>query len=330
MDPPGSDAPGCGELRRILADARHNGDPRQGGRPRIMVLPAALRLTVTRHLSQCGTCQGRRDDCMARWAPELLPILAHTELNEQVMEDLQPAPEVARSRAAHGTHRRGTHRRGAPVGTTATVVVRPPAAAAGAGLLAALLLLAFVWPGFLHGTTALVPRGSTAPSSPDPSSNGRSSSGAPQVTGTIDGLPGHNNKRQVRTGSAGLLSSLPPAATGSSAAPSLFASPTPPVRYGVQPSSSTPAVQQTSGTSPTSSPPAPSPSASAPQRTGVPSTPSPSTSPSSSPSPSASPTSTPSPSTSSTPSPTTSPSSTPSASSTTPQPTVAPSTLAPS
>lgn len=239
LDPPGSDAPGCGELRQVLAEARHDiGDPQAGGRRHTMVLPAALRLTVTRHLSQCGTCQGRRDDGMARWAPQLLPILDDTELDEQVTEDLHLVPELARPRDTPGPHGRV-----AAVGTSATAVVRRPAVAAAAGLLVALLLLAFVWPGFLHGSPALVPRGSTAPSSHD-SSSSPSSGGTPQVTETIDGVPGHSNVRRVRAGLAGLSSSLPPEAAGSSAGPSLFASPTPPVLSGVQPSTTSPAAQQ--------------------------------------------------------------------------------------
>ena len=333
LDQPGRDAPACGDLRRLLADARHNGDPQEDGRPRITALPAALRLTVTRHLSQCGACQGSRDDYMARWAPEMLPILAGVELNERVMEDLHLVPGLARSRDA-----RGAHRRVAPVGTASEAysmraVVRRVAATAGAGLFVALLLLAFVWPGFLHGTPGLVPRDYAAPSSQDPSS-----SGAPQATGTIDGVPGNNNGRHARAASAGLLSSPPSKAAGSVAAPSMFASPTPTAPYGVQTPTPTPTptARQTSGTPPTSSTPAPSPSAT--QRTGVPSTPWPSASPSTpsptkSPSPTTSPTTSPSPSASpsstppSTPSPAMSPAPSPTAS--TPSPSAPPSSAAP-
>src|SRR5262249_51272310 len=143
LDPSGSDAPGCGELRQVLADAQRDSGRQEGGRRHTAVLPVALRVTVTRHLSQCGTCQGRRDDCMGRWAPELLPMLAGTELNEQVMEGLRTVPELARPQDALGPHRRV-----ASVGTARMAVARKAAAAAGAGLLAALLLLAFVWPGF--------------------------------------------------------------------------------------------------------------------------------------------------------------------------------------
>ena len=324
---PGSDAPGCGELRQILADTQHDGDPQKGGRGHIAVLPTALRLTVARHLSQCGTCQGRRDDYTTLRAPALLPILAGAELNEQVMEDLYLAPELARPR-----HTPSFHRRAASVGTARTVVVRQPAAsaAAGAGLLVALLLLAFVWPGFLHSPAAFMPRDSTSPSSQNPRSGGPSGTGAPQVTGTIDGVPGHNYGRQVRPGAESLLSSLPPDSTGGLAAPpsSSSASPTPPVRYAVRPSTPASSAQPTSGPSPTSSPPAPSPSA--PRPTEVPSTP-----PTTSPPPSTPPPTSPPPSTPpTTPPPTSTPSTTPTpstpASSMAPLPTLAPSTPTPS
>src|SRR6185437_1990799 len=150
------------------------------------------RVAVARHLSQCGTCQGRRDDCTGRWGPELLPMLAGTELNEQVMEGLRTLPELARPRDALRSHRRF-----ASVGAAGTAVARKPAAAAGTGLLAALLLLAFVWPGFLHSTTAFVPRDSTTPSSHDPGSGGLSSTGAQPVTRATSGVSGHTDGRQV-------------------------------------------------------------------------------------------------------------------------------------
>jgi DNA-directed RNA polymerase specialized sigma24 family protein len=335
LDPPGGDAPGCGELRQILADAQHDGDPREGGRRHVAVLPASLRLTVTRHLSQCGTCQGRRDDCMARWAPELLPILADTELSEQVMEGLHSVAELARPGGTPGARRRA-----APAGTTGMAVARHPVAAAGAGLLAALLLLVFVWPGFLHSTAAFVPRDSTLPSSQDPSGSGRSSSDVPQVTGTIDGVPARGNGRQVRPGAAGLLNSLPSEAAGSLAAPSSSALP-PPAQHAVQPSASTPAAHPASVPSPASSPPALSPSPSASQPAKVPSTPPkspasptppPSTPPPASPAPSATPPPTTPPPAS--PAPSTPPLATSStsapASSTAPPSTLAPSTPAPS
>jgi len=79
-DPFGSRAPGCQELQQILADTQRDGDAHPGARRHPVVLPAALRLTVTRHVSQCATCQDQRDDRTARWAPELLPILACAEL----------------------------------------------------------------------------------------------------------------------------------------------------------------------------------------------------------------------------------------------------------
>jgi DNA-directed RNA polymerase specialized sigma24 family protein len=267
---PGSEAPGCWELRQILADAPHDGDPREGGRRSSAVLPAALRLAVARHLSQCVTCQEQRDDCMAWWEPELLPILAGSELSEQVMEDLRLMPEFARPRPAPGAHRRV-----ASVGTIGKVVIRR-AAATGGGLLAAMLLLAFVWPGFLHGSEASVHRGSTAPSPHDPSGSHVST---PQVTGKIGGVPSRNSRRQVSPGAAGLLSKLPQAATGSSTVPSSPASQTSPVQSTVQPSTApTPApTQHTSAAAPTSSPSAQSPSPSASQPTPSPSTSAPTT-----------------------------------------------------
>ena len=319
LDPPGSHAPGCGELRQILADAQRDSDWQEGGRRHTAVLPAALRVTVTRHLSQCGTCQGRRDDCTGRWGPELLPMLAGTELNEQVMEGLRAVPELARPRDALAARRRV-----ASVGTAGMAVARK-SAAAGAGLLAALLLLAFVWPGFLHSTGAFVPRDSTTPSSPDPGSGGLSSTGAQPVTGTPDGVSGRTGGRPVDPGGAALVNRLPPQAPGSLAAPS-SASPAPPVQHTLQPSTSTPAAQPASEPPPTSSPSALSPSPSATQPTGVPATPP--ASPASTPPPAtAPPSSSPSPSptspASSTPPPATTPPST--ASSSAPASSIAPS-----
>jgi DNA-directed RNA polymerase specialized sigma24 family protein len=282
---PGNEAPGCEELRQILADAPHDGDPREDGRRHIAVLPAALRLAVTRHLSQCGTCQEHRDDCMAWWAPGLLPVLAGAELSEQVMEDLRHIAEFG-PRAAPGAHRRA-----APAGTFGNVFTRR-AATTGGGLLAVLLLLAFVWPGFLHGTEASVRQGSTVPSAQDPSSSRPST---PQVTGEIGGVPSRDPGRQVSGGVAGALSSPPQAATGSPTAPSPSASSpsasrTPPMRSTVQPTiaPTSPATRATSApasTRPTSSPSAKPPSPSAPQptptsspSTSTPATPAPSTS----------------------------------------------------
>ena len=70
VDPPGIRAPGCAELRQMLADARSDdGDPHEDGRRHTAVLPAALRLTLSRHLSQCRACQDRRDDCMGGGRP---------------------------------------------------------------------------------------------------------------------------------------------------------------------------------------------------------------------------------------------------------------------
>jgi hypothetical protein len=257
---PGSGAPGCGELRQILADAQRDAD-RQEGRRYTAVLPVALRVTVTRHLSQCGTCQSRRDDCTGRWAAELLPMLAGSELNEQVMQALRVLPELTRPRDALETRRRA-----------AGAVARKPAAASGAGLLAALLLLAFVWPGFLHSTVDFVPRDS-APSSHGPSGGGLSSTGAQPVTGTAGGVSGQTHGRQAPSGGAGLVNSLPPQTTGNLAAPSPPASPTPSAQHPVQPSASAPATQPASAPSPANPPSALSPSPSAPQPTEIPSTP---------------------------------------------------------
>ncbi len=303
LGPPGSGAPGCGELRQILADAQHDsGRPEDARRP-AAVLPVALRVTVTRHLSQCGTCQARRDDCMRRWGPELLPMLTGTELDEQVTEGLRAVP--ARPRDALGVHRRA-----ASAGTGGMAVARRAAAAAGAGLVAALLLLAFVWPGFLHSTADFVPRDSTVPSSPDPSSGGLSSTSARPATGTPDGASGQTDGRPADPSGGTLLNRLPSSATGSPAAPS-SASPAPSVQHTLPPSTSAPAADPAS--TPSSSPSALTPSSSATQPTAVPSAPS--TSPASSTPPPATATPTTPPSTtapSSSPSPTSTASSAPS------------------
>ncbi len=194
VDPPSIGAPGCGELRQILAAARSDdGDPQEGPAPH-GALPAALRLTLSRHLSQCRACQDRRDDCMARWAPELLPILADAELHEQVMADLQSMPELRQPGAGPGAHRRV-----APAGPASKVVIGRAAAAAGTGLLAALLLLAFVWPGVLLGT-----RAATDVSSPDRNKAVTSGADAPKATDTVDGVPDDNHGRPARPRATGL------------------------------------------------------------------------------------------------------------------------------
>jgi hypothetical protein len=296
LDLLGNGAPGCGELRHILADAHHEGDPQADVRRLTVVLPTAARLTLSRHLSECGTCQDRRDDCMARWAPELLPILADAELYEQVMDDLQSVLERGQPGAAPGI--RG---RVASVGTAGTAVNRRPAvAAAGAGLLVALLLLAFVWPGFLHASGS-----SAALSSQDQSSSTASGIGIPQAISTSDAVPGNNQGGSVRPTGTGLLSSLPPVATPSSGAvpPSVY--------YTIQPS-----------TAPTSSPAQPT---SEPEPTSSRAKPSPS---SSSPKPKSTPSSAPSTKASTTPAPTT-PAPTPSVSTSTPTPTPTVSTSTP-
>src|SRR6185437_3845676 len=259
-DEPQGKAAGCGELRQLLADAQHDGDRHERGRRHLVVLPASVRLALSRHLSQCTACQGRRDDCMARWAPELLPILAGDEPSEQVMEDTQPPPELGQPGSAPGAHRRAS-----PVGTPGTVVRR--AAAAGAGLLAALLLLlAFAWPGFLHGT-----HGSPALSSQAGSSGDASGSAAPQVAGTagtVDGVSGGNHGQPVRRDASSLLGSPPPEVTGSLAAPSR--APVPPFAYYTVPPPTSPASspgQPASGSPPASPSGSPSPSSPRPETT---------------------------------------------------------------
>ncbi|TVZ05016.1 hypothetical protein EAS64_10355 [Trebonia kvetii] len=257
---PGNEAPGCWELRQILANAPRDGDPREDGQRHIAVLPAALRLAVTRHLSQCAICQENSDDCMAWWAPALLPVLAGAELSEQVMEDLRRIPEFGRPRVAPGAHRRG-----APVGAFRKVFTRT-AATTGGGLLVALLLLAFVRPGFLYGTEAAVHRGSTAPSAPDPSGSRLST---PLVTGEIGAVPSRNSGRQVNGRAAGPVGNPSQAATGSLTVPSSSASQTFPVRSTVSPSnaSTSPSAQTTSAPGPTSTPSPRPPSSTAPRPT---------------------------------------------------------------
>jgi hypothetical protein len=310
-DPPSVEAPGCGELRQLLAEARNDErDPQVDRRGQAVVLSAALRLTLSRHLSECRACQRRRDDCMARWAPELLPILAGAELQEQVMNDLQSVARLRQPGAVAGAHRRV-----APAGPARKIVVgRPALAAAGGGALAALLLAAFVWPGVLRGTPA-----ATDAFSPGRANAVTSGADAPTATGTVSGVPGGKHGRPARPRAAGVLGALPPTASQSPAASS-SASVRPSVYYTVPPATAPPS-------SPTPSSPSPSPS-SAPTRSTSPtptasaSTPTPSPSASTpTPTPSAStqtPTPTPSASTA-TPTPTTSaatPTPTPSASST--------------
>ena len=95
---------------------------------------------------------------MARWAQEILPIVAGAELNEQVIEDLRTIPESARSHrgARSGGLSRGSrsvHAGTARAGIGKAVFTRRVAAAGGAGLLV-VLLLGFVQPGFfLSGLT---------------------------------------------------------------------------------------------------------------------------------------------------------------------------------
>ena len=308
---PGVEGSGCGQLRQLLADAqRRDGDLRAGGPGRAVVLPAALRLVLSRHLGTCLTCQVRRDECRARWAAELQSILADAELRERVPQDVQSMP-MPEPRQVDAPRRAASAGRAASTGIASRIVVpRPAAAAAGGGLLVA-LLLAFVWPGVLHS-----PRGSTAPSSRDSGGIATIGTGAPAVTGTFDGVPGRDGGRPVRPGTAGLLSSLPTAAARSSAAPSsVLAQPS--VYYTLPPSS----ASASSPAEPSFGPPA----------TGWPATQAPSSPPrSSSPTPSAAPTTRP-PATPPSRVPPTTPAPTPTVSASTPTatPSAAPSVSAP-
>jgi len=277
VDPLGGEPLGCGQLRQILSDARRGGDAHEGVRRDNFVLPPELRLTVTRHVGQCGTCRERRDDCMARWAQEILPIVAGAELNEQVIEDLRTIPESTRShRAASsgGLSRggRGVHAGAARAGVGRAVFTRRAAAAGGAGLLVMLLLLGFVQPGFFLSSAASAPRG-TSSSSKLPGSGGRGSGGDPQMIGTFDEVPGRPVPSTTDGSSAGL-----PADGGGSTVPT-SSSATAPVHSTGQPSSSptSPSAHPTSPSPSSSSPSTPTPSASAAGPTPVPTTPTPST-----------------------------------------------------
>jgi hypothetical protein len=238
------EAPGCAELRQLTAAAQRDGDPHAGGPRHFAVLPAALRVIVARHLSQCATCQGRRDDCMASWGPELLAIMGDFERHEQVAAGSRPMPEPAQRGS-------GAHRRLSSAGRARTAV--RPAAATGAGLLVALSLLAFAWPGFLRGQQ------SSAARSPQAFANSASSSiVAPQAAGITDGVTGSNHKQPVPHVASGVLSRLSPTATASVAAQPYASLPSS-VFYTVPPSPSpTPSLGQgTPGPSPS---PTPSPS----------------------------------------------------------------------
>ena len=81
---------------------------------------------------------------------EVATITAHHKRRASWRQPLARVPELGRPRA-----RPGSHRRVATAGTATKVVIgRVAVASAGAGVLAALLLIAFVWPGVLHGTRA--------------------------------------------------------------------------------------------------------------------------------------------------------------------------------
>ena len=268
-DPLGGETPGCGQLRQILSDTQRGGDN--------LVLPPELRLAVTRHVGQCDTCRDRRDDCMARWAPEILPVVAGAELNEQVIEDLRTIPESARSHRAErpGGLSRGSrivHAGTARAGIGKAVFTKRVAAAGGAGLLV-VLLLGFVQPGFFLSSAGSAPRGASS-SSKLPGSSSRGSSGDPQMIGTFGTVPG----RPVPSTTEGSPAGLPAAGGGSSTAPtSSSATATAPVHSTAQPSSSptSPSAHPTSPSPSSSSGSEPTPSVSAP--TPVPTTPAPST-----------------------------------------------------
>ena len=257
----GTAAPSCAELGQILADAQQAGVPQEGGRRFMPVLPASFRLSLSRHLSECRTCQNRRDDCMTRWAPELLPILAAAELFEQVMADSQAIPERGLPGAAPGARKRGLSARtvrSARTGRTGRAVVVRRTVAAGGGVLVALTLLAFVWPGLLRGTP------SDAASSPQAYNSGAPVGvGVPQVAGTGQ-VPSSAQVGPVRSKTPGQSSSASP----SSAAPSFSSVPTS-VYYTVPPST-TPTVAPapaTSMSSAASKSATPSASASSPKST---------------------------------------------------------------
>jgi hypothetical protein len=291
----GRQTPGCGQLRRILADAQRDGGLPEGVRRDGVVLPADLRLTVTSHVGQCGTCRQRRDECMAQWAPELLPILAGAELNEQVIADvrtvLEPRPDAL---APDGGRARGrvARRSTGPVGPGKAVIARR-AGLAGAGLLVVLLLLGFVQPGFLLSTAASGSSSSSSSSPKDPSSGSLDSSGNPQMAGTSAEVSG----RPVPSATRGTHRSTRGPAASSSAA-------TRPSPSTAQPSSSPTSASAKPSASPraSSSSPSPSPASSSP----VPSTPTPTHS--------ATPTPTPTTPASPTPTPTSTPTPTPTAS----------------
>jgi hypothetical protein len=301
-DPLGGEALGCSQLRHMLTGAQGAGGTDEGVGPDAVVLPADLRLAVTRHVGQCDACRDRRDDCIAQWAPELLPILAGAELNEQVIEDLRTIPAAGRPQrpqrpqrphvgvTAHGGpgSRRGARLPGAQGGTGKALLARR-AAAAGAGLLALLLMLGFVQPGFFLSSAASAPRVSSSSSPKDPGS------GNPQMIGTSAEVRGRSAHSAAKGSPGG---SPPVAGVTSTEATSPFDSPTQPGQGTPQPSSSSrsPSAQPTTA-SPGSSP-TPSPSASAGQPSPVrsttpPSSPAPTTSPPTTPA-SATPTSTPS------------------------------------
>lgn len=320
-DSVGLGTPGCGELRELRADPRHDdgGGLRVDGRRDPVVLPAALRLTVSRHLSQCGLCQDQRDNCSARWAPELLPLLADAELREQVTVDLQSA----RERRHQGAHRRPAP---TPAGAKAAqvaksvkaakiVIIRPAFAAAGAGLAAALLLLAFVWPGVLRGTRA------AADAAAGQNKAVTSAAGAPTAAGPVAGVPDVSDGRTASPRATGPVIGLPRTDAGSPNA--LSSASVQPSAYYTLPPTTPPASSPAQPTSaPSPSPSASQPKTASPTPTASTSTPTPTPTGSTS-TPTATPTPTQTPSTP-TPTPTTpTPTPTTSASSPTPSPSTA-------
>jgi hypothetical protein len=258
----GGESSGCWELRQILADAERDRGRQEGVRRDAMVLSPEARLTVTRHTSQCHTCLYRRDDRVARWAPELLAILAGAELNEQVIEDLRTIPEP------EGTPARGLPSR-ASAGIGAMLTPVRAAVGAGSGLLVVLLLLGFVQPGFFLSTAASAPRSSASSSPQGTGSATPGSHGNPQVIGTSSRVRGRSAPSATPTpGSAGQS----PGAVGGPPVPTSSAGT-------AQPSASSTSASGKPTATPSRSP-SPSPSPSKTQPTLVPPTP-----PSSSPTP---------------------------------------------
>ncbi len=155
VDPRDDTIPGCRVLRQLLADGLGDRGMFWAVRRDGVVLPADLRLAVSDHMGHCGACADRRADCTAQWAPELLPVLAGAELDEQVIDDLRTIPEPARPRRWGPGGARSRRR----AGVVALV-----------GLVVVLLPLGFVRPGFLlSGAASAQQPGSSPEPTPAPS-----------------------------------------------------------------------------------------------------------------------------------------------------------------